>query len=190
MTIKPTQIIILVAGVVVLLFSFLGDFVTIDGGSGLDAAREQCENFDREDLPEEAREQFDAACGDLDSADGFSAWSGDGFSPLSAWPALLALAVAGLVAAIAFANLKLPENLLGFSVPQLLVGLSAAAFLILFGFLITGNEGASWGMGFWLMFLGSIALLAGTVLQLLGIEPGKPATAGGPGPSGAPPAPF
>lgn len=186
MSIKPTQIIIMAAGAVLLIFSFL-NFISFDDVEGLDAAREQCESIDRDDVPEEFREDFDAACSTAE-AGGLSAWSGDGFAPLSTWPALIGLAVAGIVAATAFAKVKLPENLLGFSVAQALAGLAAAGFLILFGFLISGNEGASWGIGFWLMFLGSIALLAGTVMQLLGIEPGKPAGSAGPG-TAAPPSP-
>lgn len=191
MNLKPTQIIILAAGLVLLVFSFLEFQGPGDGAESADLAnvQEQCESIDRDQVPEELRADFDEACGAANILDGFNAWSGDAFAPVSTWPALIGLALAGVVAATAFGKVKLPEHLLGFTVPQAMVGLAFAGFVIMFGFLITGTDGSSFGAGFWLMLLGSIALLAGTVMQLLGVEPGKPADGAGPGPS-APPAPF
>ena len=58
------------------------------------------------------------------------------------------------------------------------------------GFLIMGTEdGQEFGIGFWFMLLGSLALLAGTVMELLQGPAGSVRAAGGPTSYGTPPAP-
>lgn len=176
MNLRPGQIVTLAAGVVLVIFSF---FTFYDvGGSDGDALREQCESIDVDDVPAEFRAEYDAACG---VADGSSAWNMDLGFPLFTWPAILGLVVAGLLAANTFGNFEPPE-IAGFSLPQLLVALATSGALIMVGLLIMGtDDGQSWGIGFWFTLLGSLALLAGTLMELLQGPNAKPAAAfGGP----------
>ncbi|MCA9299441.1 MAG: hypothetical protein KDA28_10260, partial [Phycisphaerales bacterium] len=159
---------ILAAGLVLVIFSFL-TFIEVDSGEadGLDSQCDQIADVDRSDLPEEYQDDYDQAIAACDVLDGASAWNMDFGFPLFTWPALIALAVAGIAAADAFTNFDPPE-VAGFAAPQLLTGLAFSGALIMVGFLIMGpDEGMSWGIGFWFMLLGALALLAGTVMELL-----------------------
>lgn len=93
--------------------------------------------------------------------DSSNAWSEFG---VFTWPALLGLIAAGALAARLFGNVDLPEPILSFNWNQLFFVLGFAAFMILFGLLIASSDLA---FGFWLSLLGSIALLAGAVMELL-----------------------
>lgn len=98
-----------------------------------------------------------------------NAWSGDlGMSPLSIFPALLGLAVAGLVAAMAFGNVKVPDRVLTLTWPQLFFTAGFASFLILFGLLLSVETGGGigFGFGFWLMLLASIGIIVGAVMEI------------------------
>lgn len=115
----------------------------------------------------------------------FSAWSTDAnLFPLATWPALFGLVIAGATAAALFGNVKLPDNILGFSWAQWTFILSFASMVIMVGWLFA-NENK--GFGYWLMLLGTLAYTAGSVMELLGIEPGS--TSNDP-PSSTPPSPF
>lgn len=122
----------------------------------------------------------------------FSAWNGDiGFSPLSVWPALLGLAVAGLVAAMAFGNVTLPERILTLTWPQIFFIAGLSATLIQIGFLLSVETGGGFGFkfGFWLMTLGSLGLVAGAVMEITGA--GNTTGGSSTGQSGQqPPTPF
>lgn len=182
MNLKPSQIVILAAGVIVLVFSFF-NFYSIDTGD-TEGIREQCESVSREDVPEEFRADYDRACG-VASDGGFNAWSMDFYFPLSTWPAILGVVVAGLTAASAFGGVTLPE-VLGLRPRQLLFGLALPGALMMLGWLIMGTEeGASWGIGFWLMLLGSLALVVGTAMELLADDDASTPRAGS-----TPPTPF
>lgn len=171
MNLRPGQMVTIVAGLVLLVFSFLS-FFEIDGAAEF---REQCES-----IPAELREQFAAEC-DAVSGDGMNAWSTDLLFPVGTWPTILGVVVAGITAAMAFANAKIPE-VLGFDNRQLLAGLAVPGAIIMIGFLIAGSpEGGSFGIGFWLLLLGSLALLAGTVMELLQGPSGSPANSFGGG---------
>src|SRR4051794_38642494 len=61
-----------------------------------------------------------------------SAWSTDAGFPLSWWPLLFGVAIAGLVAATIFANVRLPDNVLGFTWKQIDFILAFTSFVILF----------------------------------------------------------
>ena len=121
----------------------------------------------------------------------YNAWDGDGFMPLTIFPLLLGLVVGGSTAASAFGNVKLPDEVLTLNWKQVNLTLSFAALLILLGLMISGPAGLDTGIGLIVSLLGGIALLAGSVMDLLGIEVGGAGgTGGGPGSSGAPPSPF
>ena len=101
----------------------------------------------------------------------FNAWSGDlGYSPLSVWPALLGLAVAGLVAAMAFGNVTLPERILTLTWPQIFFIAGLSAVLIQIGFLLSVSTpgGIGFKFGFWLMTLGSLGMIVGAVMEITG----------------------
>lgn len=111
-----------------------------------------------------------------------NAWSGDiGLSPLSIFPSLLGLAVAGLVAAVAFGNVSLPDRVLTFTWPQVFFTAGFASFFIHFGFLIVGAPGgASLGIGFYFMLLASIGILVGAVMEITQGDSTNGSAAGGP----------
>jgi hypothetical protein len=150
---KPSQIAILVGGLVVFIFSFL-DF-------------------------------FKSSFGD----EGFSAWSGDLLFPLTAFPALLALIVVGLTAAVLFADVDLPDAVLSFNWRQISFILAFTIVLVLFGLIISAPTGSDIGIGLIISLLGGLALLAGTVMELLGIEAGGRTGSGAQTPGG-PTTPF
>lgn len=150
---KPSQIAILVGGLVVFIFSFL--------------------NF------------FKSSFGDQ----GRNAWSGDVLFPLSAFPALIALIVVGLTAAVLFAEVNLPDPVLSFNWRQINFILAFTIVLVLFGLLISAPTGLDVGVGLIISLLGGLALLAGTVMELLGIEVGDKTGSGNQAPGG-PTTPF
>ncbi|CAN5763402.1 hypothetical protein BH10ACT1_BH10ACT1_08510 [soil metagenome] len=122
---------------------------------------------------------------------GFSAWDGDYFFPFSIFPLLFALVVAGTTAATVFGAVKLPEPILTLNWKQINFTLAFAGFVILLGFLISGPDGLENGIGLYFSILGAIAVLAGAVMELLGIEVGG-STGGGATPPapGGPSTPF
>lgn len=160
-SLKPSQIVLLASGAVTFLFSFFAFF--------------KAEGFGGEET--------------------FNAWSGDaGTMFMAMWPALFGLVIAGLVAAVAFGNVSLPDRILTFSVPQWIFVLSFAGALIMIGYLLGGGlpdfggSGPDKGFGFWLMLLGSLGLVAGSVMELTDAGAGAGAAPGSG--AGQPPSPF
>ncbi len=96
-------------------------------------------------------------------SEGESAW-GSGLFPIAIYPLLFALLMAGHIAAVSFADPRLPEHLLGFTWRQLHLALGAFAALIMVGYLIVDKGGADFGAGFFLMLLSAIGLVVGAVL--------------------------
>ena len=95
-----------------------------------------------------------------------NAW-GSGLFPLALFPALLGLIVAlGAAAPHVMKGAKLPERILTYTRVQLDLALGFAAVLIMIGWLLLDKFGASLGAGFWLMFIGCIALLVGPIMQM------------------------
>ena len=121
--------------------------------------------------------------------DGQSAWSGDFLFPLTAIPALFGLIVAGATAATIFADVKLPDEVIGFSWKQLNFVLAFTAIVIILGLAISLPDGLDMGVGLILSILAAIALVAGTVMELLGIEVGG-STGGSSQTPGGPTTPF
>jgi hypothetical protein len=119
----------------------------------------------------------------------FNAWSGDaGTLFMATWPALFGLVAGALVAVTVFADMALPERLLTFDLRQIIFVLAFTSFVIMFGYLLGGGAGGSVdkGFGFFLMLLGSIGLVVGAVMELLGV--GETTTSSGQ--SGTPPQSF
>jgi hypothetical protein len=78
----------------------------------------------------------------------------------------------------------------GFGWKQIRLALAVFAGLLMLGFLIV--DGPDKGIGFWLMLLGAIALVAGAVMETIGYDPQAAKAGGGaaPGaPGAAPPTP-
>lgn len=122
--------------------------------------------------------------------DGFNGWSGDYLFPLSAFPALFGLIVAGTTAAVLFGNVALPEPIVSFNWKQLNFILAFAALVILVGLLLSTPEGVDLGIGLIISLLGGIVLLAGAVMDLLGLEVGSTSTGGSTQAPGGPTTPF
>lgn len=142
---SPGNIVILVAGAVMLIASFLA-FFTIETIGDVD---------------------FDIESGEIDFDGGgeesFSAWSDNGGFPITTLPALIGTGMAVVVALTAFAKVKLPERVLGFTWNQLHLLLGAQAAVMMLAFLVTDSPDK--GIGFWLMLLASIGLVVGAVLR-------------------------
>jgi hypothetical protein len=99
---------------------------------------------------------------------GINAWDGDGFAFASTVPAILAL-VALIWIGLELANVNLPDQVLTFTGPQLKATWGIAAFGIMLSWLSAGPSGTDKGIGFWLMFIGSLAMAVGAVMALLGV---------------------
>lgn len=114
-----------------------------------------------------------------------SAWGSLAF-PLATYVALFGLVVGGSTALRIFAGTKLPEPILGFTWKQIRLALSLFAGLLMIGFMLLGDSPDK-GIGFWVMFLGTIALIVGSIMETIGFNP-QPATGGAtPGAPGATP---
>jgi len=74
---------------------------------------------------------------------------------------LIGLTVAGITAATTFGDVKLPDEILGFTMDQMLTKLAFAAFLITFGLVFRSNA----GIGLWLGVIASIVILVGGFLK-------------------------
>jgi hypothetical protein len=117
-----------------------------------------------------------------------SAW-GSGLFPIATYVALFGLIVGGSVALTKFANVKMPDPILGFSWKQIRLALSLFAGLLMLGYLIVDKGGLDFGIGFFLMFLGAAALVAGAIMETIGFDPQAAKAGGGAAPGAAPPSP-
>lgn len=107
---------------------------------------------------------------------GDNAW-GASF-PLTTYASLFGGAIAVLIALMVFAGTKLPDRVLGFTWTQLFFMASVFSFLLMFGFLVGDMPDMKIGGTF--NFLGSIGLVVGSTMALLGkgterVNLGKPA---------------
>ena len=95
---------------------------------------------------------------------GSNAWDTDAGAFVTTIPAILAL-VMGVWIVLELAGVSLPAELLTFNSAQLKATWGIAAAGIMLSWLtVEGDK----GIGFWLMFLGSIAMAVGAVMALLG----------------------
>ena len=149
---SPAAIVIMAAGVVALIASFLAFYKYSYGGSAISAAERQAAKNLGIPLP--------------GGTDSYSAWSHQAplLFPVSVLPALFGIVMALQIALTSFANVKLPEKVLGFTWKQIHLVLGAQAALMMLLYVIVDKRGASYGAGFWLMFLASIGLVVGAVM--------------------------
>lgn len=120
---KPSQVVIMIGGAVLFLFSFM----------------EYLE-------------------------DGPSAWGAFGVVTL---PAIFGLVAAVAAAAVAFGNVDLPDDVLTYTVNQLLLVLAVTSVLILVGYLFWIPDDFDAGTGLILGLIGALGLTAGTVMEQL-----------------------
>lgn len=107
-------------------------------------------------------------------SEGFNAWSGDLFFPVTIIPVLCGVAMALQVGLSTFADQRLPEPVLGLGWSQLHLALGFQATIMMVAFLIQDKGEFDIAVGFWLMLLGSIALAVGAVMRQREASPTTP----------------
>ena len=103
------------------------------------------------------------------SEDGFSpsAWDGDFFAFATTVPAILGLVMVVWIG-LQLAGVSLPTDVLTYNHAQLKGTWGIAAAGIMLSWISVDAGGADKGVGFWFMFLGSLAMAVGAVMALLG----------------------
>jgi hypothetical protein len=108
----------------------------------------------------------------------FSAWSGAhsfGLFGISTVAVICGVVMAGQIAISDFAgSVTLPSAVLGLTWDQVHLALGFQAAILMLAFLARNSAGASRGIGFWLMLLAGITLLAGAVMRTTGVGTRKP----------------
>lgn len=98
-----------------------------------------------------------------------SAWSSDLFSPVTLIPVLCAAVAIVHVALSSFTGVKLPERFLGLGWSQIHVAVGFQATVMMIAFLIQEKDPYGIAIGFWLMLLGSVAMLVAAVGRQRGV---------------------
>jgi hypothetical protein len=138
---STANIVILVAGVVMLIASFLA--------------------FNKVSLP-----SFNEGGIHIGGSHSYSAWSSH-FFLIATIPALIGIVMAAHVAVTAFApQVKLPEKVLGLTWTQIHLVLGFQATIMMLAFLIQSTSPLDKGIGLFLMLIAAIALLVGAVLRM------------------------
>lgn len=104
----------------------------------------------------------------FDVGDGINAWDGDGGAFATTVPAILGLVMVVWIA-LELAGVSLPKQILTYSSAQVKGTWGIAAFGIMLSWVSADFGGADKGAGFWLMFVGSLAMAIGAVMGLLGM---------------------
>jgi hypothetical protein len=180
----PGVIVILAAALVMLIFSFLPFFKLDVGGGARDAAEQACEG-----LPDDLADACRDALGDVAGGGGdqnFNAWNNDGLFPLATLPLIYGLIMAIQIALAKFANVKFPERIVGLTFPQIHIALGVNATLIMLAYLLLDKDPLDFGIGFFFMLIGAIALAVGAFIYQRE-EATSPGTAPPPPPPPAPP---
>ncbi len=139
---STANLVILVAGVVILIASFL-DFYKSKGSVTVNGITFH-----------------------VSASVGGNAWSTGAFL-IATIPALIGVVMAAQVAVAAFASgVKLPEKVLGLSWTQIHLVLGFQATIMMLAFLIRSTGGVDKGIGLFLMLIAAIALLVGAVLRM------------------------
>jgi hypothetical protein len=131
----PAEIVILAAGVVVFVFSFL-PFYKI-GGASLGSFHVSSKNV--------------------------NAWS-SGLFPVATLIPIFGVIMAAQVAIAKFTSAQIPARVLTFTWEQVLVALGIFAALLAVCYLIVDKGGADFGFGFYLVLVGAIGLAVGAVM--------------------------
>jgi hypothetical protein len=135
---SPPNIVILVAGVVMLVGSFLGFY------------------------------KYSVSAFGTSASESYSGWSSGLFGIVTIIVICgVAMAAQVALAAFA-PNVSLPDKVLGLSWDQIHLALGFQAAIMMLAFLITSRGSLSLGIGFWLMLLAGIALLVGAVMRTTG----------------------
>ena len=95
-------------------------------------------------------------------SDSRNAW-GKGLFPLATLIVLFAVA-AGVLVLLRVLGTAIPDRIVSFSRAQLVLVCGGFATLQSLAFLVVDHSGADFGIGFWLMLLGSVAVLVGAIL--------------------------
>jgi hypothetical protein len=140
--VSTANIVILVAGVVMLIASFLAfNKISVSGFTSNGV------NFGG-------------------GSKSYSAWSSH-FFLIATIPALIGIVMAAQVALAAFApQVKLPERVLGLTWNQVHIILGFQATIMMLAFLIQSTSPLDKGVGLFLMLIAAIALLVGAVLRM------------------------
>jgi hypothetical protein len=96
-----------------------------------------------------------------------NAW-GTGAFPLATIPAVLGLASCAYVALGLFTDVRLPERVLSFTWPQILVTWGITASAVTLAYAMVDKAGGSLAVGGWLMLFGSLTMAAGAIATLTG----------------------
>jgi len=88
---------------------------------------------------------------------------GTGLFPVATLIVVFAVA-AGLIVGLGVLGVKVPDRIATFTRVQVLLVCGGFATLQAIAYLITDHSGADFGIGFWFMLLGSIAVLVGAVM--------------------------
>ena len=103
------------------------------------------------------------------SASAWGGANGFGVFGIATVVVLCGVVMAAQVGLSAFASgVKLPERLLGLSWDQVHLALGFQATLMMIAFLIRDKGPFSFGIGFWFMLLSGIALLVGAIMRVTG----------------------
>jgi hypothetical protein len=139
---SPANIVILAAGVVMLIGSFL-DFYTISGFGGK------------------------ASSNAWGGGNGFGIF---GIATVVVLCGVVMASQVGLTSFAA--NVRVPDEVLGLSWDQIHLALGFQAAVMMLAFLIRSKGPLSFGIGFWLMLLAGLALLVGAVMRVTGAGAG------------------
>ena len=96
---------------------------------------------------------------------GANAWDTDAGAFITTIPAILGIAMV-VWCALEATGTKLPAHVLTFNSGQLKASWGISSGGMMLGWVTTGGD---WGAGFWLMFVGSLAMAAGSVMGLLNV---------------------
>jgi hypothetical protein len=96
----------------------------------------------------------------------FNAWDSDlWLFGVATVVVLLGVVMALQVVLTNFANVSLPDRVLGLSWDQIHVALGFQATIMMLAFLVRDKLGLDFGIGFWLMLIAAIALLVGAIMR-------------------------
>jgi len=148
---SPANIVILAAGAVMLIASFL--------------------TFYKLSIPKEVFGSIS-----IGGSKSYSAWggaSGFGVFGIATVVVLCGIVMGAQVAVAGFAKGQtLPDKVLGLTWDQVHLALGFQAALLMFAFLIRSKGPLDFGIGFWLMLLAAIALLVGAIMRVTGAGAG------------------